>query len=107
MEITTQTTGQETRYSAILDGEEVGFLYAHETGLILDVEVDEDHQGQGIATQLFHHADKAQGLLHTPEWGRTPAGEAFAFSVGGDTMDDEQAAEILGVDLEDIYGYAA
>lgn len=107
MEIATQTTGQDIRYTATIDGSEVGFLLAHETGLILNVEVDEDHQGEGIATSLFHFADEAQGLYHTPEWGLTPAGEAFAFSVGGDTMDEAEAAEILGVALTDIYGYAA
>lgn len=91
-----------TRYAAIIDGTEVGYLLAHTTGLILNVEVADDHQGEGIARALYEHADRAQGLYHVPSWGRTPEGEGFATAMGGDTMDDEQAAAIVGMDL-DIY----
>jgi len=88
-----------TRYAAIIDGTEVGYLLAHTSGLILNVEVDDDHQGEGIATRLYQHADAAQGLYHVPSWGRTEDGERWATRMGGDTMDDEQAASILDVDL--------
>lgn len=88
-----------TRYAMIDDGEEVGYLIAHTTGLILAIEVIEDRQGEGIARRLFEYADEAQGLYHAPSWGRTPEGDAFARAVGGDTMDDEQAAAIVGMDL--------
>ena len=87
------------RYSAEIDGVEVGYLLAHETGLILNVEVDRDRQGEGIARALYEHADAAQGLYHVPEWGCTENGAGFAEAMGGDVMDDETAATILGVDL--------
>ena len=87
------------RYSAEIDGVEVGYLLAHETGLILNVEVDRDRQGEGIARALYEHADAAQGLYHVPEWGCTENGAGFAKAMGGDVMDDETAATILGVDL--------
>lgn len=88
-----------TRYTMIDDGTEVAFLLAHDSGLILNVEVDDDRQGEGIARALYEHADDAQGLYHVPSWGRTPEGEGFATAMGGDTMDDEQAAAIVGMDL--------
>ena len=103
MEITTSHYSEDdlpgTRYSMIDDGEEVGYLIAHTTGLILNVEVDEDRQGEGIARALFEYADAAQGLYHVPAWGRTEDGDCFARAMGGDTMDDEQAAAIVGMDL--------
>ena len=43
--------------------------------------------------------DAAQGLYHVPEWGCTENGAGFAEAMGGDVMDDETAATILGVDL--------
>ena len=88
-----------TRYTMIDDGTEVAFLLAHDSGLILNVEVDDDRQGEGIARALYEHADRAQGLYHVPSWGRTPEGEGFARAMGGDVMDDEQAAAIVGMDL--------
>ena len=88
-----------TRYTMIDDGTEVAFLLAHDSGLILNIEVDDDRQGEGIARALYEHADRAQGLYHVPSWGRTPEGEGFATAMGGDTMDDEQAAAIVGMDL--------
>ena len=86
---------------------DVGYLLAHTSGLILNVEVDEDHQGEGIARALYEHADQAQGLYHVPAWGRTDDGEGFATAMGGDTMDDDEAAAILDVDLSFLYDNAA
>lgn len=88
-----------TRYTMIDDGTEVAFLLAHDSGLILNVEVDDDRQGEGIARALYEHADDAQGLYHVPAWGRTTDGDIFARAMGGDVMDDEQAAAIVGMDL--------
>lgn len=105
MEITTtpveatDTDLPGVRYAMIDSGEEVGYLLAHTSGLILNVEVDEARRGEGIARALYEHADAAQGLYHVPAWGRTEDGEAFAYAMGGDVMDDEQAAEIVGMDL--------
>ena len=103
MEITTTSHTEDgltgTRYTMIEDGAEIGHLLAHDSGLILNIEVAEDRQGEGIARALYEHADRAQGLYHVPSWGRTPEGEGFATAMGGDTMDDEQAAAIVGMDL--------
>ena len=103
MEITTTSHTEDglpgTRYSMIEDGAEIGHLLAHTSGLILNVEVAEDRQGEGIARALYEHADRAQGLYHVPAWGRTPDGDIFARAMGGDVMDDEQAAAIVGMDL--------
>jgi hypothetical protein len=110
MEITTSTDRTDgldsIRYAAIIDGEEVGYLLAHTSGLILNVEVDADHQGEGIARALYEYADETQGLYHVPAWGRTDDGMGFAEAMGGDVMDDEQAAEILGLDLDVVTGLA-
>lgn len=99
MEITTTTTDTEITYTMIDEGIEVGELIAHTTGLILNVEVNADRQGEGIARQLFEYADAEQGLYHIPSWGRTEDGDGFAEAMGGDTMDDAQAAKIVGFDL--------
>ena len=99
MEITTTTTDTEITYTMIDDEVEVGELIAHTTGLILNIEVNADRQGEGIARQLFEYADAEQGLYHIPSWGRTEDGDGFAEAMGGDTMDDAQAAAIVGFDL--------
>ena len=99
-EITKTATDEGIRYQWIDGGVEVGYLLAHESGLILNVEVDQDRQGEGIARALFETADAETGLLHVPDWGRTPEGDAFAAAMGGDTMDEDEAAEIVGFDLE-------
>ena len=101
MEITTTTTDTEITYTMIDEGVAVGELIAHTTGLILNVEVTTDRQGEGIARQLFEYADAEQGLYHIPSWGRTEDGDGFAEAMGGDTMDDAQAAKIVGFDLTD------
>ena len=93
-----------TRYTMIDDGTEVAFLLAHDSGLILNVEVDEAHRGEGHARALYEHADTERGLYHVPSWGRTGDGDGFAQAIGGDVMDDEQACSILGLDLEQILG---
>ena len=103
MKITATATTEDgltgTRYTMIDDGAEVGYLLVHTTGLILNVEVDQDRQGEGIARALYEHASRGISLYHVPAWGRTPEGDAFAQRMGGDTMDDEQAAAIVGMDL--------
>lgn len=93
-------------WTLTIDGEQVGHLDAHRSGLILNVEIDEAHQGEGHARSLYAHADAALGLLHVPAWGRTEDGNAFAEAMGGDTMDDQQACDILGLDLDVVTGAA-
>ncbi|WP_234057911.1 hypothetical protein [Microbacterium sp. NFH-22A-Y] len=86
------------------DGEPIGRLDAHTSGLILNIEVDEAHRGEGHARRLYDTADI--DLLHAPAWGRTYEGNLFAGAMGGDTMGDEQACEILGLDLDIVTGAA-
>lgn len=87
-----------------IEGEEVGSLIAHTSGLILNIGIDAAHQGEGCARALFEHADADYGLVHVPEWGRTSEGHGFARAMGGDTMDDQMAADILGLDLDVVTG---
>ena len=89
-------------WTLTVDGETSAHLDAHTSGLILNVEVIAARQGEGFARKLYEHADVEHGLLHVPAWGRTWEGEQFADAMGGDTMDDEQAAEILGLDLAEM-----
>lgn len=91
-------------WAVIEDGEQVAFLDAHRSGLILNVEVIESRRGEGLARSLYEHADETHGLYHVPVWGRTQEGDEFAEAMGGETMDDEQAAEILGLDLDVVTG---
>ncbi len=74
---------------------------------IVNIEVRADRQGEGLARALYEHADQALGgIFHMPAWGCTPEGAAFAEAMGGETLDDETAAEWAGVDLEAL-GIAA
>lgn len=79
-------------------------LYIDTTHLvIMNIEVREDRRGEGLARALYEHADHALGgIYHMPEWGCTPEGAGFAEAMGGDTLDDETAAALTGVDLDQI-----
>ena len=79
-------------------------LIAHISGLILMVDVRSDRQREGLATMLYRHADAEHGLYHVPVWGRTHEGNRWADAVGGDTMDDQQACDILDLDLDTVTG---
>ena len=92
------------RWTLTIDGEQVAFLDAHTSGLVLNVETAAGFERQGFARALYEAADAEVGLLHVPAWGRTWEGEQFADAMGGATMDDEQAASILGVDLAEVTG---
>ena len=88
------------------DGATIAHLDAHTSGLILNVEVDADRRGEGHARRLYEHADAEHGLLHVPAWGRTPEGDAFAEAMGGDVMDDQEACDILDLDIDVVTGAA-
>lgn len=89
-------------WTLTIDGEQVAHLDAHVSGLILNVEVNDDHRGEGHARRLYEAADIR--LLHVPAWGRTFEGNAFAEAMGGDVMDDEEACRILDLDLDLMTG---
>ena len=88
------------------DGATIAHLDAHTSGLILNVEVDADRRGEGHARRLYEYADAEQGLLHVPAWGRTPEGDAFAEAMGGDIMGDQEACDILDLDIDVVTGAA-
>ena len=79
-------------------------LIAHTSGLILSVDTRPDRQYEGLAREIFEHADAEHGLYHVPVWGRTHEGNRWADAVGGDTMDDQEACDILGLDLDTVTG---
>ena len=109
-------TEQITRTEQITDGldsitwtisDEGGIaaeLIAHTSGLILMVDVRSDRQREGLATMLYRHADAEHGLYHVPAWGRSYEGDRFAEAMGGDVMDDQQACDILDLDLDTVTG---
>lgn len=83
-------------------------LYIDPTYLVIaNIEVRADRRGEGLARALYEHADEhLGGIYHMPDWGCTPEGHGFAAAVGGDTLDNETAAEYAGIDLEAL-GLAA
>lgn len=103
-QITRTEQSDSLRWTITIDGKQVAFLDADTSGLILNVEVATGQERKGYATDLYRHADAEIGLYHVPSWGRTSEGELFAEAMGGRTMDDEQAAAILGVDLFVVTG---
>ena len=103
----TKTTGADNGIDYIrwemTDGDQViGFLDAHTSGLILSVEIAPEHRGNGFARELYEAASAEVELLHVPEWGRTEEGNLFAEGMGGETMDDDEAAEILGLVWDNV-----
>lgn len=78
------------RWFAVIDGEQVGELYvAIDTEIIMNVEVDEAHRGEGIARALYVAADaQLAELKHAPAAACTPEGLAFAEAMGGAVADD-------------------
>lgn len=87
--------------------DKAGTLYVHPTsGLIMNIEVDAARRGEGIARSLYEAACEVMDIYHVPSWGRTVEGDAFAEAVGGEVMDDEDACQVLGVDLEMVTGLA-
>lgn len=93
-------------WTATVDGVAVAHLDAHVSGLVLMVEVEDDRRGEGLARLLWDAASAERDLLHVPAWGRTFEGHIFAEAMGGDTMDDAEAADILGLDLDIVTGAA-
>ncbi len=78
-----------------------GDLYVDiDSHLILNIEVRKDRRCEGIARSLYEHAKQDLGdIYHVPEWGCTDEGLAFVHAMGGDIMDDEKAAIVVGMDL--------
>lgn len=97
----TQTTGTDNGLNTITWTAEAVALTVHaESGLILNVDVDEDRRGEGLARAIYEHAASVMDIYHVPAWGRTFEGNLFAEAMGGETMVDEAAAAIVGMDLD-------
>jgi len=76
------------RWALTIDGETVSELWVEiGTGQIMQVETPRKHQGNGYASALYRQAASEIQILHAPEAHRTPEGQRFAESVGGETID--------------------
>lgn len=77
-----------TDITASLNGKEVGWLQLEPSGRVEDIQVANEHQGKGIGTAMWRHAEKLHhtGQIPNPPKHsdyRTYEGEFFARSVGG------------------------
>lgn len=99
----TQTTTTDNGLATTVFANDYARLAVHtDTGLILSIDVPAEHRGEGHARTIFEHAETIMDLYHVPAWGCTEDGLAFAEAMGGDTMDDQEAADVLGLDLETV-----
>jgi TP901 family phage tail tape measure protein len=66
----------------VKDGNETaGYLtWNKETGVVENLQVYDGHKGNNIATTMYKHAQTIAPITHSPF--RTPAGDAFAYSIG-------------------------
>lgn len=74
--------------SATIGKQNVGYLQLDETGKVEDIGVNKEHQGKGIGTAMWRHAEKLHATGQVPfspkhSDYRTYEGEFFARSVGG------------------------
>ncbi|GAB3622599.1 hypothetical protein GCM10027418_06810 [Mariniluteicoccus endophyticus] len=78
------------RWFAIEDRERIGELYVDvEREIIMNIEVNRDRRGEGIARSLYEAAAEMLPLIqHAPAAACTPEGLAFAQAVGGAVADD-------------------
>jgi hypothetical protein len=75
------------RWSMVIDGETVSELWVSiETGEIMQVETPKAHRYNGYASALYRQAATEIEIFHAPASHRTPEGDAFARSVGGDAL---------------------
>ena len=91
---TTQITRTETtdsiRYSMMTDGTEASFLLIDAgTRKVENVETLTTYARQGLASALWVAANAEGECFHAVEHHRTPEGDAFAHSVGGETIADD------------------
>lgn len=74
------------------DGAMIGELYCDlTTGQIMQIEVNEDHRGEGIARLLTEHAANIFDVYHSPDEHCTPEGLAFKEAMNGETIPAELA----------------
>jgi len=68
------------------DGIVAGLWVNLDTREVMQIEVRADRQREGLATALWNAATRISTVLHAPASHRTPEGDAFAQSVGGDSV---------------------
>lgn len=74
------------------DGAMIGELYCDfTTGQIMQIEVNEDRRGEGIARLMAEHAATIFDVYHSPDEHCTPEGLAFKESMNGETIPTELA----------------
>lgn len=76
------------RWYMVVDGVTVSELWLDlDSGEVLQVETVERFQRLGCASELFRVASLARPVFHAPEAHRTFAGDRFARSVGGESLE--------------------
>lgn len=74
------------------DGAMIGELYCDlTTGQIMQIEVNEDRRGEGIARLMAEHAATIFDVYHSPDEHCTPEGLAFKEAMNGETIPAELA----------------
>ena len=101
-------------YAVVVDGEQVSTLDIDAaTRQVWFVETADGFTGQGFARSLWEAANAEAECFHALAHHRTPEGDAFAHSVGGETIaDDLDIIDECGIccgdldtDDDDSYGY--
>lgn len=88
----TDNTDNSHVWAATDNGTVIGELYADlTTGQIMQIEVDTNRRGEGIATAMYRAAVTQTALYHSPDEHCTPEGLAFKHAVGGETIPTELA----------------
>jgi GNAT superfamily N-acetyltransferase len=76
-----------THWSLTVDDAVISELWVDSTtGEIMQVETLPAHQGHGHASALYRAAAATTKILHAPVSHRTPEGDRFAVSVGGESL---------------------
>lgn len=74
-------------WAMVINGETVSELWVDiDTGEIAQVETPRQHQGNGYASALYRQAATEIDIYHAPPGHRTPEGDRFAASVGGENL---------------------
>lgn len=88
-EVTRTEQGLTITYTAMVDGIDAAELVIW-TGSreVANIETRTAYQRQGLASMLWATANSEGQCFHSLDHHRTPEGDAFAHSVGGDTIDE-------------------
>lgn len=88
----TEETGEYHIIETHEEGQLIGELYADiTTGQIMQIEVNEDRRGEGIARAMYEYAETKFDIFHSPDEHCTPEGLAFKEAMGGEEISPELA----------------